>query len=134
MEIAGTPYRLFQVVHISKLKKVKTYPDRPTNALRVTEADQVLFDEAILPEYIWKDDLEDNEYEVERIADVRSGRKTRFGRIHRQLLVYWKGCSDSEWVDEAGLYCGDLLLDFDCSRASRNRFEVMHSNEKGLQN
>ena len=61
LEIAGTPYRLFQVVHISKLKKVKTYPDRPTNALRVTEADQVLFDEAILPEDTWTNDLEDND-------------------------------------------------------------------------
>ena len=78
---------------------MKSYSDRPTNVLRVTEADQVYFDEAILPEYIWKNDLEDNEYEVDRIADVRSGRKTRFGRIHRQFLVYWKGCSDPEWVD-----------------------------------
>ena len=39
LEIAGTSCGLFPVVHISKLKKVKTYPDRPTNVLRVTDAD-----------------------------------------------------------------------------------------------
>ena len=39
------------------------------------------------------------------------------------------------WIrDEAGIYCGALLLDFDRNRASRNRFEVMQSNEEGLQN
>ena len=57
MEIAGTPYRLFPVVHISKLKKVKTYPDLPTNVLRVTEADLADFDEAILPKDSWQNDL-----------------------------------------------------------------------------
>ena len=88
LEIAGIPSRLFLVVRISKLKKVKTYPDRPTNVLRVTEANRVDFDETILPKYSWNNYLEDNEYEVERIADVRSGRNTRFGRIHRQFLVY----------------------------------------------
>ena len=113
---------------------MKTYPNRPTNVLRVTEADLADFDEAILPEESWENDLEDNEYEVERLVDVRSGRKTGFERIHRQLLVYWKGYSDLGWLDVADLNCGALLLDLDRNRASRNRFEVMHSNEKGLQN
>ena len=29
LEIAWTPYRLFPIVHLSKLKKVKTFPERP---------------------------------------------------------------------------------------------------------
>ena len=102
-----------------KLKKVNTYPDHPTNMLRVTEAYRVDFDESILPEVSWKNDLEDNEYEVARIANVRSGLKPRFGRIRRQVMVYWKGYRDPDWVDEADLNCG-ALLDFDRSRAGRN--------------
>ena len=57
MEIAGIPYRVFPVVHIAKLKKVKTYPDLHTNVLRVTEADLADFDEAILPKDSWQNDL-----------------------------------------------------------------------------
>ncbi|KAE8997432.1 hypothetical protein PR002_g19035 [Phytophthora rubi] len=30
LETAGTDYRLFPVVHISKLKPVRVFPDRPT--------------------------------------------------------------------------------------------------------
>ena len=131
LEIAGTPYRLFPVVHISKLKQVRNFPDRPTNTLRMPEEDRVDFDEAILPEDSWEGELEDDEFEVERIAYVRSGRKTRFGRVHRQFLVYWKGYTDPSWVDEADLNCGALLLDFDRTRASRNRFEAMQSREEG---
>ena len=50
LEIAGTPYMLLSVVHVSKLKKVRIFPDRPTITLRVAEADRVSFDETILLE------------------------------------------------------------------------------------
>ena len=35
LEIAGTPYRLFPVVHVSKLKPVRLFPERPANLLNV---------------------------------------------------------------------------------------------------
>ena len=35
LEIAGTSYRLFPVVHVSKLKPVRVFPERPTNLLNV---------------------------------------------------------------------------------------------------
>ena len=73
------------MVHVSKLKKVKIFPNRPINTLRVAEADRVDFNEAILPEDSWKTELEDNEFEAERIVDVKFGWKTRFGRVHRQF-------------------------------------------------
>ena len=75
--------------------------------------------------------MEVEEFEVEKIADVRSGRNTRFRRVHRQFLVYWKGYTDPSWVDEADLNCGALLLDFEWTRASRKRFEAMQSREEG---
>ena len=39
LELAGTPYRLFPVVHMSKLKPVKLFPDRPKVQLIVVEWD-----------------------------------------------------------------------------------------------
>ena len=47
--------------------------------LNVEEADRVDFDEALLPEDSWKGDLEEGEFEVEKIIDVRSGQTTRYG-------------------------------------------------------
>jgi len=48
------PYRLFPVVHVSKLKRVKVFPDRPTNRLTLDEAYRIDFDEALLPEDSWE--------------------------------------------------------------------------------
>lgn len=94
------------------------------------ETDRIDFDEAVLLEDSWEDDMEDNEFEVERIADVRPGRETRYGRMHRQFLVYGKGYDDPSLVDQADLNCGALLQDFDRDRANRNRFEDMQSHEE----
>ena len=79
-----------------------------------------------------ENELDTDEYEVEKILDVRSGRKTRYDRVHRQYLVQWKPHSDPTWIDEADLSCGDcgaLLQRFERNRASQNRFEVMQSHE-----
>lgn len=130
LEIADTPYRLFPVVHISKLKRVRNFPDRPKNVLEVDESDRFDFDEAMLPEDSWNRSLDADEFEVEKIMDMRSGRKTRYGRVHREFLVQWKGHSVPSWVDEADFNCGALLQEFDRDRASKNRFEVMQSFEE----
>ena len=50
LEIAGTPYRLFPVVHISKLKQVRRLPDRPKMRTEVGKSERFNFDEAVLPE------------------------------------------------------------------------------------
>ena len=133
LEIAGTPYRLFPVVHISKLKLVQQLPDRPRNSLTVAEEDRFDFDEALLPEDSWNCELEDDEFEVEKIVEVRSDRKTRFGRIHRQFKVYWKGYPNPSWVDEADLNCGAMLRDFERDRISQNRFRMMQSHEEEVE-
>ena len=83
--IAGTFDRLFPVVHVSELKRVRIFPDRLINRLRVKETGRADFNGAILPENIWKTELDTNEFEVEKIVDVRSGRVPRFGRVHRQV-------------------------------------------------
>ncbi|KAE8962554.1 hypothetical protein PF011_g29342 [Phytophthora fragariae] len=87
LETAGTEYRLFPVVHVSKLKLVRQFPDRPGTELTVDEAERLDFDEALLPEDSWTTLLGEDEYEVERISDMRTGRRTRYGREHREFQV-----------------------------------------------
>ncbi|ETP43989.1 hypothetical protein F442_09383 [Phytophthora nicotianae P10297] len=103
---------------------------RPTSTLTNREADRVDFDEGLLPEDSWERELEEDEYEVERIADVRSSKKTRYGLTRREYLVFWKGYDEPSWVDEIDLNCGALLRDFDRGRTDRNRFEAMQSHEE----
>ena len=131
LKIARTPYQVFPVVHVSKLKLVRLFPDRPMERLRVSEADRVDFDEDVLPEHSWVGDLAEDEFEVMGITDMRSGRRTRYGRVHRQFKVYWKGHGDPSWLEEVDLNCGALIQERDRDRVQKNRFEVMQSHEEG---
>ncbi|KAG6586714.1 reverse transcriptase [Phytophthora cinnamomi] len=130
IELAGTEYRLFPVVHVSKLKLVKTFPDRPQIRLTVEDTDRLDFDEALLPEDSWIQGLDEDEYEVEKITDMRTGKRTRYGRIYREFLVHWRGYDEPTWTDETDLNCGAVLHDFLRDRANRNRFGVMQSHEE----
>ncbi|POM72381.1 Reverse transcriptase [Phytophthora palmivora] len=130
LETTGWGYRIFPIVHLSKLKQVKTFPDRPVETLTIEEWDRVDFDEALLPEDSWEMPLGDGEFEVEQIIDVRSGRRTRYGRVHKEYKVRWKGYEEPSWVDEADLNCGALLHEYERDRTSRNRFSVMQSHEE----
>ncbi|GMF14952.1 unnamed protein product [Phytophthora fragariaefolia] len=130
LEIAGTEYRLFPIVHTSKLKPVRTFPDRPKVPLVIEDQDRFDYDEALLPEDSWDTSLAEGEYEVERIMDMRSGRRTRYGRTMREFLVHWKGYQEPTWVDEADLTCGALLHDYLRRQANQHRFNVMQSHEE----
>ncbi|OWZ22673.1 hypothetical protein PHMEG_0002587 [Phytophthora megakarya] len=127
LKIAGTEYQIFPVVHVSKLKLVKDFPDRPRMELTVDEYDRLDFDDIPLPEDCWVRDLGAVEYEIERISDVRSGKKMRFGRIYREFLMHWVGYDKPTWVDEADLNCGAILNAFLRERANRNRCKLMQS-------
>ncbi|ETP23803.1 hypothetical protein F441_03126, partial [Phytophthora nicotianae CJ01A1] len=120
LETAGTEYRLFPIVHVSKLKLVKSYPERPTSTITNRDADRVDFDEGLLPADSWEREHEEDEYEVERIADVRLNKKTRYGRTRREYLVFWKSYVEPSWVDETNFNCEALLRDFDRGRTDRN--------------
>ncbi|OWY90354.1 LOW QUALITY PROTEIN: hypothetical protein PHMEG_00041551 [Phytophthora megakarya] len=50
LEIAGSTHRIFPVVHVSKIKLVKIFPDRPVARLEEPDGDRVDFDDALLPE------------------------------------------------------------------------------------
>ncbi|OWZ06248.1 reverse transcriptase [Phytophthora megakarya] len=130
LEVAGSTYSIFPVVHVSKIKLVKVFPDQLVARLNGSEGDRVDFDEALLPEDSWIQDRDPDEFEVERISDTRTGKKTRYGRIYREFLVHWRGYEDPTWVDEADFNCGALLYEFLRDRANCNRFGVMQSHEE----
>ncbi|EGZ06604.1 hypothetical protein PHYSODRAFT_341850 [Phytophthora sojae] len=130
LQIAGTDYHLFPIVHVSKLKLVRDFPDRPQIALTVDEADRLDFGEVLLPEDSWAPDRDSNECEVEKITDTRTGRRTRYGRTYREFLVHWKGYDEPDWVDEADLNCGALLHQFLRDRVNRNGLGAMQSHEE----
>ena len=71
------------------------------------------FDEGLLTEDSWVPDLGTNEYEVEKLLDVRTWKKTSYGPIQSDYLIKWKGYEERNWVDELGLNCGGLLNDFE---------------------
>ena len=85
------------------------FQERPKHQLTMDEADLLDLDEALLPKDSRENDLEEEEYEVEDVLDVRCGRKTRYGRVLHQFLVKWKGHPDLSWVDEADMSCGAIL-------------------------
>ena len=52
-ETRSTEYRLFPIVHVSNLKRVRRFPDRPSDELTVDEMDLFHFDECLLPKDSW---------------------------------------------------------------------------------
>ncbi|GMF64082.1 unnamed protein product [Phytophthora fragariaefolia] len=67
---------------------VKNFPDRPQIQLNPDVTRRLDFDESLLPEDSWIQDLGEDEFEVEKITDMRTGRRTRYGRVYREFLVH----------------------------------------------
>ncbi|GMF64204.1 unnamed protein product [Phytophthora fragariaefolia] len=95
--------------------------------LKVAEDDD--FDAALLPEDSWEPDSERNEYEVEKILDLRWSKRTRTSRRTREYLVKWKGYDDSEWLPLSQLSCGALLYVFNQGARARARFQTMQAGD-----
>ncbi|GMF45010.1 unnamed protein product [Phytophthora fragariaefolia] len=110
LETAGTPYQLFPIVNVSKLKADREFPSRPMVQLAIPADERFDFDEELLPDARWSPhELEDDGFEVEAILDTRESRATRYERTHREFKLRWKGYPDHAWVDEADLNCGGML-------------------------
>ncbi|OWZ02832.1 reverse transcriptase [Phytophthora megakarya] len=122
VETSGTGYRIFPVMHLSKLKLVKAFPDRPTCTLLVEEGDRVDFDEALLPE-------------DSRETPLGFGRGRIRGGTDRRCELWtqhaiWPRYRETTWVDEADLNCGSLLDEFERTQTNRSRFNVTQSYEE----
>ena len=59
------------IVHVSKSKSVRTYPDRPKVELVAEQADRVDSYGVLLPEDSWDRELEEDEYDRQRTSRHR---------------------------------------------------------------
>ncbi|KAJ0390839.1 hypothetical protein P43SY_011736 [Pythium insidiosum] len=130
LEIDGTGYKFFPLVHVSRLKLKRTFHERPQVDLEVASGDRFDFDEALLPEDSFEPDNEAGEYEVEAIIDHREKRSARQGRPLKEYLVRWKGYDDPTWVAEADLRAPSLLDEYEQACSARARFAAMEVEEE----
>ncbi|OWZ22189.1 reverse transcriptase [Phytophthora megakarya] len=71
LKIDGTGYR----VHVSRLEPRALFPKRPVDEVILDDNDDL--DVELLPEDSWEADNQNNEYEVERILDLRWTKSTQ---------------------------------------------------------
>ncbi|OWZ02681.1 hypothetical protein PHMEG_00025718, partial [Phytophthora megakarya] len=88
-------YRFYPVVHVSRLKTLDEFGDRPSTRLTqdVDEATRLDFDEDLLPE-------------------DRTPLSTSTERAVRESKVKWVGYDDPTWEPASNLSCGGLLYDY----------------------
>ncbi|OWY96171.1 LOW QUALITY PROTEIN: hypothetical protein PHMEG_00033630 [Phytophthora megakarya] len=126
LKVDSTGYRVNPCVHISRLKPRALFPKRPTVSVDVDEEDD--FDAALLPEDSWEADAQKDEYEVEKILDLRWSKKTRASKRRREYLVKWS-YDDPEWLPVSQLNRGALLYQFNQGARARARFQSMQAGE-----
>ncbi|OWZ03781.1 hypothetical protein PHMEG_00024431, partial [Phytophthora megakarya] len=107
-------YRFYPVVHVSRLKAVNKYCDRPKTRLvqDVTENSRLDFVEELLPEDSWEADHVAGEFEVEAILNDRTPMSTSTDRPVREFEVKWVGYDETTWEPASNLSCGGLLYDY----------------------
>ncbi|KAE8892849.1 hypothetical protein PF005_g28871 [Phytophthora fragariae] len=82
LKVEGTGCRVNPWVHISRLKPRALHPKRPAEEVEVGEDDD--FDTALLPEDSWEPDSGRDEYEVEKIVDLRWSKRTRTSKRSKE--------------------------------------------------
>jgi ribonuclease HI len=127
LKVKDTGYRVNPWVHISRLKPRALYPRRPTGEIEIDEDDD--FDTALLPEDSWEPDSDRNEYEVEKILDLRWSKRTRTSKRRREYLVKSKEYEEPEWIPLEQLSCGALLYEFNRGARARARFPSMQAGD-----
>ncbi|OWZ09804.1 LOW QUALITY PROTEIN: reverse transcriptase [Phytophthora megakarya] len=125
LDIARSPYNIFPVVHVSKIKPVRRFPNRPVIRLTMQDQDRLDFDEALLPGDSWVHDRDPDEYENLGYEDWQED-KIRSDPASILSALAW----DPIGIDEADLNCGAILHEFLRDRANQNRFGMMQSHEE----
>ncbi|GMF51186.1 unnamed protein product [Phytophthora fragariaefolia] len=107
MERVKPGLTFYPVVHVSRLKAVKEFGDRPKVRLarELTDEARLDFDEELLPEDSWGPDTLAGEYEVESILDDRRPMETSSRRSVREFLVKWVGYVEPTWEPMTSLSC-----------------------------
>ncbi|GMF15717.1 unnamed protein product [Phytophthora fragariaefolia] len=67
-----------------------------TVTLKIDVSEDDDFDPALLPEDSWETDNLNEEYEVEKILELRWSKRTRTSKRRREYLVKWNGYDEPE--------------------------------------
>ncbi|GMF31931.1 unnamed protein product [Phytophthora fragariaefolia] len=120
-------YRFYPVVHVSRLKAVREFGDRPKVRLARELIDEAIldFDEELLPKNRWEPDMLAGAYEVEFILDDRRPMETSTRRSVREFLVKWVGDDEPTLEPITNLSCGGLLYDYLREKRSSQRFQMV---------
>ncbi|OWZ09084.1 hypothetical protein PHMEG_00018269 [Phytophthora megakarya] len=120
-------YRFYPVVHVSRLKMVDEFGDRPSTCLTqdVDEATRQEFDEELLPEDSREPDHVAGEFEVEAILDDRTPLSTSTERAVREFKVKWVNYDDPTWEPASNLSCGGLLYDYLREKRRARRLQMV---------
>ncbi|GMF32587.1 unnamed protein product [Phytophthora lilii] len=120
-------YKFYPVVHVSRLKAVNEFEDRPRTQLApgVTEEARLDFDEELLPEDSWEPDRLAGEYEVECILDDRTPLSTGTGRAVREFKVKRVGYDEPTSEPAANLSCGRPLYDYLRAKRQDQRLQMV---------
>ncbi|ETI54104.1 hypothetical protein L914_20477 [Phytophthora nicotianae] len=104
-------YRFYPVVHVSRLKAVSEFENRPTAGLThvVSEESRLDFDKEILPEDSWEPDRLAGESGVKAILDDRMPTSTRTGRAVREFKIQWDDQDEPTWEPITNFSCGGTL-------------------------
>ncbi|OWZ15175.1 hypothetical protein PHMEG_00011226 [Phytophthora megakarya] len=124
--------RFYPVVHVSRLKDVNVFWDRPKARLApdVAEEARFDFDEELLSEDSWMPDEVAGKFEVEAILDDRTPMATSTDRPVRELEVKWVGYESTTWEPASNLSCGGLLYDYLQNQKSEQRLEMVQVAEE----
>ncbi|OWY91071.1 hypothetical protein PHMEG_00040505 [Phytophthora megakarya] len=119
-------YRFYPVVHVSRLKAVNEFCDRPKTRLAqdITEDTRLDFDEELLPEDSWEPDTVAGEFEVEVLSD-RTPMSTSTDRPVPEFEVKCIGYEETTWEPAANLSCGGLLYNYFRNKRSEHRLQMV---------
>ncbi|OWZ10097.1 hypothetical protein PHMEG_00017103 [Phytophthora megakarya] len=109
-------YRFYPVVHVSRLKAVNEYCDRPKTRLAqdVTEI------------FTWeRPDHVAGEFEVKAILNDRTPMSTSTDKPVREFEVKWVGYDETTWEPASNLSCGGLLYDYLRKKKSEHRLQMV---------
>ncbi|KAG3196020.1 hypothetical protein PC128_g7981 [Phytophthora cactorum] len=119
--------RIAEVHDDFHFKPHTVHPKRPTTQVEVSEDDD--FDAVWLAEDSWEADNPNDEYDVEKILDLRWTKRTRTSKKTQEYLIKWKCYEKPEWLLMSQLNCGALLYEFNQGARARTRFRVMQAGD-----
>ncbi|GMF22060.1 unnamed protein product [Phytophthora fragariaefolia] len=100
--------------------KVQPGRERSSQRVELDLDDDDDFDAALLPEDSWEPDISNDEYEGEKILDLRWVKRPCTSKRTREYLVTWRSYDDPEWIPVTQLSCGGLLYEFNEGARARH--------------